>query len=400
MESMESLLKPKKEKYLAIGLMSGTSVDSVDAALVRFTIQENRIDDQLLEFISVSFPKELRKRIFQLFKNEAGSLELACELNFEIGAIFTKAAKKLLFSSGFPPELITVIGSHGQTIYHIPPGDKKRGKYTPSTLQIGEASIIALNTGVPVVSDFRTADMAVGGNGAPLISTADYHLFTHGSRIRIIQNIGGIANCTYLPAGGSPEDVLAFDTGPGNMVIDGLVSHFTQGKEHYDRNGKRAIKGAVNEKFLAALLKDPYFSRKPPKTTGREYFGADYLKKIISGAKKRRLSENDTIATATQLTVDSILMAYEKYCYSRGMPKEVIIGGGGAKNRFIVNGLRNKLAQEIKVLTHESLGVNSKAKECIGFALLGLLCILGEPGNIPSATGAKKKVPLGKIYYP
>jgi len=400
-EGLESIMAPKREEHLAVGLMSGTSVDSVDAALVRFVVQGERIDFQLLEFITQSIPKSLRERIFTLFRDEAGSLELACELNFEIASVFAKAAERLILSSGFPRQGIKVIGSHGQTVYHLPPGDKTRKKkYIPSTLQLGEASVIAQKLNVPVASDFRTADMAVGGNGAPLISIADYYLLSHGSKTRIIQNIGGIANCTLLPAGGEIDDVIAFDTGPGNMVIDGLVSAFTKGKQQMDRGGKRARAGKVDEKWLQGLLKDPYFLRKPPKTTGRERYGREFYEMMIAEGKKKRRSENDIVATATALTVESIIMAYEKFCFPKGMPKEIILGGGGTRNRHIVNGIRSRLPGNIRILTHESLGINSKAKEAIGFALLGLLCILGRTGNVPSATGAKKKVSLGKLYYP
>lgn len=390
----------RKQEYLAIGLMSGTSVDSVDAALVRFTLQDRKIRHQLLEFTSVTYPKDIRAKIFSVFQNGIGSLSMACELNFQIGAIFARAAQRLITSAGFPWQAIHVIGSHGQTLYHLPPGDKSRKKYTPSTLQLGEASVIALHTGIPVASDFRTADMAVGGQGAPLIPIADYHLFSHNKKIRIIQNIGGIANCTYLPSNGTLEDVIAFDTGPGNMVIDGLVSTYTGDREQYDKSGERAVRGKVNEKLLDALLKDPYFLKKPPKTTGRETYGKAYVEKVIEKGKKLRLLHNDVIATTSQLTVETIIRSYKKFLFPLGIPKEVILGGGGAKNRFIVNGLRSYLQPDVKLLTHESLGVNSKAKEAIGFALLGLLCILRQPGNIPSATGAKKAVILGKIYYP
>jgi anhydro-N-acetylmuramic acid kinase len=400
MGNLESITEDKKHTHLAIGLMSGTSVDCVDAALVKFTVEGDSIDDQLLEFISHPFPKNIREKIFQLFKDEAGSLSLACELNFAIGEVFAKAAERLILSSGYPKQGITVIGSHGQTFYHLPPGLKGRPKYTPSTLQMGEAAIIAQKTGIPVASDFRTADIAAGGQGAPLISTADYYLLSHGSKTRIIQNIGGIANCTYLPAGGKIDDVLAFDSGPGNMVIDGLVSEYSNGKDKMDRNGNRAKSGNVDEEWLKELLREPFFSQKPPKTTGREKFGLDYVKMMMKEGEEKKLCENDIIATATLLTAESIIMAYKNFCYKLGEPKEIILGGGGVKNKFLVNEIRKRLPKNIKLRTHEYLGINSQSKEAIGFALLGLLCATGKPGNVPSATGAKKAVPLGKIYYP
>ncbi|MBN1902599.1 anhydro-N-acetylmuramic acid kinase [Candidatus Sumerlaeota bacterium] len=401
MDGMRNLdISSNGGEFLAIGLMSGTSVDCVDAALAHFTIHEGKFRHQLLEFTSVNYPKEIRAKIFTAFQDGVGSLSMACELNFEIGAVFAKAAQRLINSSGFPRHSIHVIGSHGQTLYHQPPGNKSRKKYTPSTLQLGEASVIALKTGIPVVSDFRTADMAAGGQGAPLIPLADYHLFSHEKKTRIIQNIGGIANCAYLPANGSLDDVIAFDTGPGNMVIDGLVSSYSNGRELYDKRGTRAFKGKINEKLLAILLKDAYFSKSPPKTTGRELFGENYVRNLIELGKKMKLSHDDVIATASQLTIETIMQAYKRFLFPRGIAGEVILGGGGARNRFLVNGMRTHLQPDVKLLTHESLGVNSKAKEAIGFALLGLLCLLGIPGNIPSATGARKAVPLGKIYYP
>ena len=400
METMESLLSPRKHEYLALGLMSGTSADGVTGALVRFVIQEEHFEDQILEFITVPYPKDLRQKIFRLFRDEAGSLRLVCELNFEIGQFFGKVAQRVIFNSGIPKDAIHVIGSHGQTVYHLPPGQKELKKYAPSTLQIGEASVISQMTGVPVASDFRTADIAAGGHGAPLIAAADFYLLRHGSKTRIIQNLGGIGNCTYLPAGAGLEKVIAFDTGPANMAVDSLVFHLTGGKETYDRDGKRAASGKVNEKWLKSLLSHQYYSKKPPKTTGREMFGEPYALELLREGKKRRLAPNDIIATASMLTVESIILAYEKFCFPLGMPKEVILGGGGAKYRFIVNALKNRLPSEIKVMTHESLGINSMAKEAIGFALLGLLCALGRPGNVPAATGAKKSVILGKLYYP
>ena len=400
MDTLDEILAPKKNEYLAVGLMSGTSADSVDAALVRFMRRDNGFDDQILEFISQPYPKNLRERIMKVFKDEAGSLELACQLNFEIGEVFTKATHRLILASGFPAQAIKVIGSHGQTVYHIPPTPGKGRKPTPSTLQIGESSIIANSSGIPVASDFRPPDIAAGGQGAPLISTADYYLMAHGSKTRILQNIGGIANCTYLPAGGEMGDLIAFDTGPGNMVMDGLMTVFTDGKKTYDKNGNMARSGTPDEKWLKELLKMPYFSRKPPKTTGREMFGYEFVKKMAEEGKKRKLSEKDIMATAGMFTVESIARAYEKFLFRKARPKEIILSGGGSKNRFLVNALKERLPEDMELVTQEKYGVNSKAREAIGFALLGLLCILGLPGNIPAATGAREKVSLGKIYFP
>lgn len=397
---MESLMSPSKQEYLAVGMMSGTSADGVDASLVRFKVRDDHIDFQLLEYLSAPYPKKLRNRIFQLFRDEKGSVKLLCELNFEIGEYFAKVAERLILASGFPKQGVSVIGSHGQTVYHLPPGQKEMGSYIPSTLQIGESTIIAQKMGIPVAADFRTADMAAGGNGAPLISIADYYLMSHGAKTRIIQNIGGIANCTLLIAGGGIDDILAFDTGPGNMVIDGVVFHLTEGKKKMDKNGKMAQKGSVDEKWLKTLLKNPYFNLKPPRTTGRELFGEQYARELIKQGRKRKLSDEDIVATVSMLTVHSIIDSYEKYCFPKAKPKEIILGGGGAKNKFLVNELKERIPAGIRLMTHENLGINSKAKESIGFAMLGLLAVLARPGNVPSATGAEKQVNLGKLYYP
>ena len=400
MEPMESLLSPRKEEYLAVGLMSGTSADGVDAALVRFIIQGSNIQDQLLEYMNIPYPRPLREKVFKLFRDEAGSLNQVCQLNFEIGAFFARAAEKLIRRSGFPREAIRVIGSHGQTVYHLPPNQKNMGAYTPSTLQIGEASFIAQQTGLPVASDFRTADIAAGGEGAPLVPIADYYLLRHSSRTRIIQNIGGIANTTFLPAGGSLDDVIAFDSGPGNMILDAVVKSFSKGREAMDRGGKRAMRGKPDIKWLEEIMRNPYFTRKPPKTTGRELFGEQFTAELLKEGARRKLKMEDILATAAMLTVESIVQGYEKFCFPRSMPQEVILGGGGARNAFLVNALKQRLPESIRIVDHETLGINSQAKEALAFALLGLLCILGHPGNVPSATGARKSVSLGKLYYP
>jgi anhydro-N-acetylmuramic acid kinase len=269
---------------------------------------------------------------------------------------------------------------------------------TPSTLQIGEASIIAQVTGIPTVSDFRTADMAAGGNGAPLITFADYHLLRDKIKGRVVQNIGGIANCTLLPANCGIADVTAFDTGPGNMVIDGLVARITDSREACDRNGHIAASGVVNQRLLNDLLAHSYFSAPPPKTTGRELFGMSYVNRLITKARERAISDNDLVAIATALTSESILRAYHDFVFPRMHVDEVILGGGGAQNPFLVGLLRHGLPDDIHLLAHEDVGISSKAKEAIGFALLGWARLHNIPGNVPSATGASHQVLLGKIY--
>ncbi len=383
---------------LAIGLMSGTSVDGIDAGLVEISATNDSVEAELKAFLVHPYPPALRQRIFKLFEDQAGALCLACELNFEIGREFAHATLALLKQAGISPGDISLIGSHGQTVYHIPPLMAASEEHIASTLQIGEASIIAQMTGIPTVSDFRTADMAAGGNGAPLITFADYHLLRDKTKGRVVQNIGGIANCTLLPANCALADVLAFDTGPGNMIIDGLVARMTDGREACDRDARLAASGVIDQRLLKDLLAHPYFSAPPPKTTGRELFGLTYVDQLRAQAKERRISDADLVATATALTAESILHAYRDFVFPRMRVDEVILGGGGAQNPFLVRLLRLGLPDKIQLLTHEDVGIDSKAKEAIGFALLGWARIHNIPGNVPSATGASHQVLLGKIY--
>lgn len=384
-----------------IGLMSGTSADGVDSALVEINHRGNKLQARLIAFEVYAYPPVLKERIFRLFRDRRGSLSLACQLNMEIGEAFATAALKVIKRAGIKPRDIAAIGSHGQTVYHIPPTLAKKKGLIPSTLQIGDSSVIALRTGIPTVADFRTADMAVGGEGAPLIPFADFHLLSHPRRTRIVQNIGGIANCTVLPGGAeSLEEIIAFDTGPGNMVIDALVRIITNGRLNLDKNGSIARGGRINEELLRRQLRHPYFSLPPPKTTGRESFGEDYARRFLIKAQGLGLSGEDTIATATALTVESIVQAYERFIFPEYKVEEVILGGGGAENKTLVNMLRRRLPESIRLLRHEDLGLDSNAKEAIGFAMLAYATLHGMPSNCPSATGASRPVVLGKIYYP
>lgn len=383
-----------------IGLMSGTSADGVDTALVEINQRRQKLNAKLLEFNVYKFPLRLKQLIFQLFLDQAGSLSLTCQLNFALGKIFAEAVLELLRKSRVSPQEVQAIGSHGQTVYHLPPSLAKQKSAIPSTLQIGDASVIALHTGITTVADFRTADVAVGGEGAPLIPFADFHLLAHPRRTRIVQNIGGIANCTVLPAGCKLADVTAFDTGPGNMVIDALVRIVTAGKKQFDKNGSLARRGQINKEILRHYLAHPYFKIIPPKTTGRELFGEQFAQKFWYHCQQKQLSPLDAIATATALTAESIIQAYEQFIFPRYKVSEVILGGGGAENKSIVGMLRDRLPPDIKLLKHEDLGINSKAKEAIGFALLAYACIKRIPANVPAVTGASRPVILGKIYQP
>jgi anhydro-N-acetylmuramic acid kinase len=318
-----------------------------------------------------------------------------CELNFALGERFAQAALTAIRQAKRKPGDIAAIGSHGQTIHHLP------NARTPSTLQIGEAAVIAERTGITTVADFRVRDMAAGGQGAPLVPYADWALFTDKTRPRIVQNIGGIGNLTFLPPRAELDQVIAFDTGPGNMVMDALVTALTRGRQTFDRDGRWAARGHVSEKLLAEMTAHPFLRRRPPKTTGREEFGEMFLGRMLASARRLRLRPEDMVATATAFTAATIADAYRRFVFPKIKADErgalqVILGGGGAKNPT----LRRILAERIsagELLTHEDFGIANAAKEALAFAILAHETMLGNPGNVPTATGARRAVVLGKI---
>jgi anhydro-N-acetylmuramic acid kinase len=297
---------------------------------------------------------------------------------------------------GVKPDLV---GCHGQTVYHQAEVAAYAGRQVACTWQLGDPALIAAEMRVPVVSNFRPADMAVGGQGAPLVPMLDYVLFAHKKRIRVLQNIGGIGNLTAIPAGGFPTDVIAFDTGPGNMVIDALMERFFQKK--YDRNGRIAARGRVLEPVVKAVLKDAYFERRPPKSAGREQFGAAFAAEFASTCKKAGGTAEDTVATATALTADSIALAYERFVQpGNGARADYVISGGGARNAALMKMLRQRLEPlGCKVMVSDQMGLPSQAKEAVAFALLAWQTWHGLTGNVPSATGAKRPAVLGEICY-
>ncbi len=375
---------------IVIGLMSGTSVDGIDAAVVEVTGSPPDLSAQLLAFEFVPFEAAQRQRILALFDPQQADPQTVCQMNFVIGEWFAEAALQAIRSSGLSVEEIDLIASHGQTFYHhVGPGVD-----TPSTLQIGESAVISVRTGVTTVADFRVADVAVGGQGAPLVSYVDWLLLRHPTKSRAVQNIGGIANVTYLPAGGDAGATLAFDSGPGNMIIDAVVAWQTQGAQTYDTGGRLAAEGMIGEELLAELMEHPYLSLPAPKTTGREEFGAQFAARVIARAKARGVSGRDAIATVTGFTAWSIADAYRTLLPA--LPDEIILGGGGAHNPT----LRQMLSQAlpgVAILTHRDVGMDDDAKEALAFAVLGYECWHGRPGNLPSCTRADQVLPLGKI---
>ena len=392
--SMIKSRRPIKPGSLYVGLMSGTSVDGIDTVVTRLTGAGRGLRAELLAHVHTEFPPRFRTRVLNACLH--GSVAEICELNFVLGEQFARAALSAILLAKLKPSQITAIGSHGQTVHHLP------NAKPPSTLQIGEPSVIAERTGITTVADFRVRDMAAGGQGAPLVPYADWALFTHSKHPRIIQNIGGIGNLTFLPPSASLEDVIAFDTGPGNMVMDAVITKLTRGRETFDRGGQLAARGMVADVLLDECLTHPYLRRGLPKTTGREEFGEMFVKKFLSRAKQLRLTRADTMATATMFTAASIWRAYRRFVFPKVKREDLkhvqtILGGGGAKNATLVRMLKQQMAGAFNLRTNEDFGIPSSAKEPLAFAILAHATINGIPSNVPAVTGARRAVVLGKI---
>ena len=381
-----------------IGLMSGTSADAIDAAVMKIWEEDFRLVWRLLHHQAVPWQPDLRAEILDACRADA-PLQRITALSFRLGEEFARAATLAAQSAGVPLSDVAAIASHGQTIWHQPAPITIAGLDTTGTLQIGEPAVIAARTGCVVVADFRTADMAVGGQGAPLVPFADHLLFAHPSEARAVQNIGGIANVTLLPAGGALTDVLAFDTGPGNMVMDALTQRISGGRLQFDQEGAIAATGRPNESLLEELLAHKFFARLPPKSTGREDFGAAYSEALYKKAQSRSLSDADILATAAALTIETIARAYHSFLPVGTRIDTVILGGGGASNPVLVAGLRQRLTPA-RIATHAEFGMPNAAKEAAAFAFLGYCTLRGRPSNVPSATGASCPAILGKIALP
>lgn len=452
---------------LLVGLISGTSMDGIDAALVRISGPASKPRVRLVEFTTVAYPSAVRQRILQIAAGEATTAGEVSQLNFVLGEYFAAAALRVCRRAGVSPSRLAAIGSHGQTIYHqgaLPPGrtaarnsgsadqfSKVRGlpalpeekaanltsgsSLLPCTLQIAEPAVIAERTGATVVADFRTADMAAGGQGAPLVPMVDYLLLRDARRGTVALNIGGIANFTVIPSGAAPEEVFGFDTGPGNMVIDGLVRHFTDGRKSYDAGGQWAARGRVIEPLLDELLRLPYFAQAPPKSAGREQFGRQYLDQFFlpGGAEvdgrrssvgansvrpdvgatsirpgpkalrpynsRRGPRPEDLLRTATELTVRTVAGALERFVLGTIKVHRLIISGGGAHNKLLVSRL-GKLLPALSIHRSDEFGLAVDAKEAIAFAVLADRTMHGLPGNLPRVTGARRSLVLGKTARP
>ncbi len=384
-----------------VGLMSGTSVDGIDAALVEIGGTDEAPEVRLVAFEDRPWPEEVRRQIFPLFRPETATVDKIGYMNFLMGEIYARSVSSVVEKAGLTLADIDLIGSHGQTIWHAPEVCGKDGFPVRFTVQIGEGSVIAARTGVPTVSDFRVADMAVGGQGAPLVPFSEYLLYRRPGETILLQNIGGIGNMTVLPGDEGPEAVYAFDTGPGNMIIDAVVSALTGGAKTYDAGGAMAAEGRVDEALLAMLQQDPYYDMPLPKTTGRELFGVQYVGKILDYQRAHGLSDADVLATVTDLTAWSIADGYARYVLPKRQAAELVVGGGGSYNATLLGFLRTRFAPYgVQVRTQEDLGWSSDAKEAVAFALMADCCVREKPNVLPSVTGAKAAAIMGKISLP
>ena len=385
----------RPQSMVVAGVMSGTSADGVDVALTRIAPRRNNTPSiELLAHEHYAYPAVLRRAVLAAMNARSISAAELARLNWRLGEVYTDAVAKTIAKHKIKAELV---GCHGQTIYHQGKPEKYLNQPMRCTWQLGEPALIAERNHIPVVSNFRPADMAAGGQGAPLVPMLDYVLFRDAKRNRILQNLGGIGNLTVLPAGASPEHIFAFDTGPANMVIDACMQRL-YGKP-YDRNGTTAANGWIIRAIVTPLLRDPYFTAKPPKSAGREQFGEAYVTRFLKLCKAHKAEPEDIIATATALTAWSISYTYKRFVLPKlpNKPTDFIVSGGGTRNETLMTML--ELSLGCTVLRSDDLGLPSQAKEATAFALLAWLTWHDLPGNIPSATGARRANILGSISH-
>jgi anhydro-N-acetylmuramic acid kinase len=383
---------------LVMGMMSGTSADGIDVALAEVSGAPPKLRTRLVAHASRRMPDLLRKEVLRIAEGATCTSGEISQLNFRLGMAFADAAIGACQEFRVARSRVKVIGSHGQTIFHQGRPVEFLGRRTVSTLQIGEPAVIAAETGIPTVGDFRVADMAAGGQGAPLVPYADYLLYADEKIGRVSLNLGGIGNLTVLPAGASPRQVVAFDSGPGNMLMDALVWHFTRKKQRFDRGARLARQGQTNARVLKELLRDPYLRLGPPKSTGREYYGRAYFQELLRMGKKFGAGPNDLIRTTTEFTVASVVDALKRFVLRKAKIQQLIVSGGGAKNPLVIAQLTAELAP-IEVMASSKLGVPEEAKEAYAFALLAYETWNRRAGNLPSATGAERAVVLGKVCF-
>ncbi len=375
------------------GIMSGTSLDGIDVAVVDIDGRGWNKQIAVKAYCTSGYSPALREAILSV-SNAVTHTAMISRLNFLLGELYARAVRRTCESAGIPLDTVELIGCHGQTIFHEDQPAAIVGERVASTLQIGEGSVIAERTGIPVVCDFRPRDMAAGGRGAPLVPYVDYLLFRDRRRGRVALNLGGIGNITAIPPGASPDDVIAFDTGPGNMVIDALVAEHTGGAAKYDRDGRLAARGALSPSLLEELMRGEFYRRTPPKSAGREQYGREFADRL----KATGLPMLDLIATATALTAAAVAAGIERFVRPRMKPDDLIVSGGGAHNPRIMAYL-SAFLPGTAVRTSSDLGIDVDAKEAIAFGILAYESWHRRPANLKSATGAKRGVVLGKIIF-
>lgn len=386
---------------LVLGLMSGTSADGIDVALVRIADRSSGagISARLEGIYSASYPARVREAILRVANVGATTSAQISQLDFLLGELYARAVLAALKKFGVAAAKVSLIGSHGQTIYHQgKPSNFLGVSRVSSTFQIGEPAMITARTGITTIGDFRPADIAVGGQGAPLVPFVDYIIYRDAKIGRVALNIGGIANISVIPAGARPEQVSAFDTGPGNMIVDALVRHYSHGRATFDRDAKLAVRGQLEPQLLQKLLAHFYIYEPPPKTAGREQFGDAFARKIIDWGRRHRARPNDMIRTATLFTPLSIAEALNRFVLPRTKIQELIVSGGGARNPLMMAQLA-ALLPGIAIRTSDEFGIPSQAKEAFAFAILAYEAFRGRANNLPSATGARRPAVLGKICY-
>jgi len=395
MRKLLSIIKKKKRKV--IGLLSGTSADGIDAGLLQISHLRGGIKVNQLGFKTFPFSRKIQRELLKIADPSFLNLDEALRMDQALGEVFAEAVISFIKSLKLQSANIDLIGSHGQTIRHLPVLTRSLQREVRASFQIGNPSVIASKTGIITVGDFRSSDIAAGGEGAPLSPLGHFILFEKENTPQAILNLGGIANFTILFGNKKIEDVFGFDTGPANMLIDSLTKRFFE--RRYDKNGAIALSGKIHPKLLNILKRNPYFDLKPPKSTGREEFGEKFIKGILKYKKRFSINKKDIITTSSELVVWSIWDAYQRYVMPEIRIKRLVISGGGAHNRYFIKRLK-QLFYPVEVLTSDKLGYHPDFLESMLFALLADLTISGISGNIPKVTGAKKTAILGKICLP
>jgi anhydro-N-acetylmuramic acid kinase len=378
--------------------MSGTSADGIDVALARISGTPPLLKVKLLGHTSTPFTPDIRKEILHIAEQKPITVGRLSQLHFELGAVYAAAALRACKKFRVAPWRISLIGNHGQTVFHQTWAQTLLGSACASTLQIGDGSVIAACSGITTVSDFRPADIAMGGQGAPLVPYVDYLLYRHPKLGRVSLNLGGIANITILPPACKPSSILGFDTGPANILIDALVTRFTRGRQRFDEGARLALKGRSMPELVKQLMRDPYLRLGPPKSTGREYYGEAYVRRIIALGRRYRAKPNDLIRAATLFTALSIADALIRVVLPKTKVDQLIVSGGGARNPLILAQIA-ALVPDIEIVPSSHFGIPVDAKEALAFALLAYETFHHRPSNLPSATGASRPAILGKISY-